>query len=250
MSQFLDAPAALSEELLSTLEEKLGHRFRDRSLLRRCLTHASAARTRLESNERLEFLGDAILGSVICEALFHRFPDSPEGELTRIKSVVVSRETCALVFVELELEPYLVLGKGITVNRKIPQSVLATVFEALVGGLVLDGGYEVAGRFIIRAMNNVVTAAAESTTGVNFKSLLQQRGQKVFGQTPTYRVEQERGPDHSKFFLVCAVIGDREYIGAWGNSKKSAEQRAAENALAALDGHEIPHPAECHAHDH
>lgn len=243
MSPYAEAPADLSDDLLAELEAKLGHQFRDRDLLRRCLTHASAARTRLESNERLEFLGDSILGSIVCEALFHRFHDSPEGELTRIKSVVVSRETCAQVYREMGLEPYLVVGKGITVNRQIPPSVHATVFEALVGGLALDGGYEVARRFVMAAMSKVMTAAAESTTGVNFKSLLQQRAQKIFGDTPTYRVEDEKGPDHSKCFRICAVIAGQTYPSAWGNSKKAAEQRAAENAIAQLDGESPPHPA-------
>ncbi len=165
MSRFNEAPADLTDEMLDQLEETLGYQFSDRGLLRRCLTHASAARTRLESNERLEFLGDAILGAVVCESLYAQFPESPEGELTRIKSVVVSRENCADVFEQLGLMPYLVLGRGITVNRKIPPSVLATVFEAIIGGLALDGGYEVARRFLVQVLEDSIISAAESATG-------------------------------------------------------------------------------------
>ncbi|MCA9080075.1 MAG: ribonuclease III [Planctomycetaceae bacterium] len=244
MSRFNEAPADLTDHMLAELEEKLRYQFSDKPLLRRCMTHASAAPTRLESNERLEFLGDSILGAVVCEVLFARFPESPEGELTRIKSVVVSRDTCAEVFESLDLMPYLILGRGITVNRSIPRSVLATVFEALVGGIVLDGGYEAAKTFLVDVMDASITAAAESSTGVNFKSLLQQHTQKQFGATPTYKVQDEKGPDHSKCFCIAAVLNERIFTPAWGASKKAAEQRAAENALAELDDLNPPHPAE------
>ncbi|MCA9029580.1 MAG: ribonuclease III [Planctomycetaceae bacterium] len=243
MTRPTDTVLDLTDDMLAELERKLGHQFQDRELLLRCLTHASAARTRLESNERLEFLGDAILGSIVCEELFHRYGNSPEGELTRIKSVVVSRASCADIVTELGLDEYLVVGKGISVNRHIPQSVLATVYEALIGGLVLDGGYEAARAFILSTMDELISAAAESATGVNFKSLLQQQAQKMLGETPTYCVEDEKGPDHSKCFCVHAVIGNHVYPSAWGNSKKAAEQKAAENALAVLEGEEPPHSA-------
>lgn len=243
MSRSGDAPHDLDDSLLNELEAVLGYSFRDRSLLQRCLRHASAARMRLDSNERLEFLGDAILGAVVCEALFHRFPESPEGELTRIKSVVVSRETCAEIFEKLGMERFLVIGKGLTLNRKVPASVLAAVFEALIGGIALDGGYEEARRFVLQVTSDVIQAAAESATGVNFKSLLQQRTQRIFGETPTYCVEGETGPEHSKQFLISAIVGERKFVAAWGKSKRAAEQRAAENALAVLDDLPPPHPA-------
>ena len=227
-----DGPGQAS---LDTCQSILGYRFRDSSLLVRCLTHASAARTRLESNERIEFLGDAILGAIVCEALYDQFPESPEGELTRIKSVVVSRATCARVVRDLNLEQFFVLGKGISHHQPTPSSVLATAFEALIGGLYLDGGYDVAREFVLRVVREEIVQAAESSVGVNYKSLLQQRTQKILGETPVYEVLDEKGPDHSKCFQVNAVVGSRTFSPAWGASKKAAEQLAAQNALSQLD---------------
>lgn len=235
-----EAPEELSAERLKDCEAVLGYAFDDPRLLLRCLTHASASRTRLESNERLEFLGDAILGAAVCEALFERFPDSSEGELTRIKSVVVSRATCARIIRELNLQPYLVLGKGISAHVHVPNSVLATAFEAIIGGIYLDGGYDAAREFVIRVLQDEMTRAAESAIGVNYKSLFQQRSQRVFGQTPVYEVLDERGPDHSKCFKISALVGERKFTPAWGASKKVAEQRAAHNALSELDGDPLP----------
>ena len=222
-------------------QEILGYHFRDQSLLVRCLTHASAARIRLESNERMEFLGDAILGAAICVELFDRFPEASEGELTRIKSVVVSRATCARLIRDYRLDQFFVLGKGITSNSEIPNSVLATAFEAIIGGIYLDGGYEDACAFVRRVTHRDIIRAAESAVGVNYKSLFQQRIQKTHGETPVYTVMNERGPDHSKVFQVTAVVGEETFVPAWGPSKKIAEQRAARNALAQLDGESIPH---------
>src|SRR5579862_2188289 len=117
-----------TDSKISECEEVLQYRFRDRGLLELALTHASVARTRIESNERLEFLGDAILGAIICEILYHRFPDFPEGELTRIKSSLVSRSTCAVVAGQLGLSRFLILGKGLLTHQHIPSSILAGVF--------------------------------------------------------------------------------------------------------------------------
>lgn len=234
-------PDEISAGDLDRCQQILGYQFTDPELMVRCLTHASAARTRLESNERMEFLGDAILGAVVCEELFDRFPNASEGELTRIKSVVVSRATCARIVRRLQLLPLLILGKGITMTSQIPSSVLATAFEAIIGGIYIDGGFEAARRFIIDVISKEITRAAESSIGVNFKSIFQQRVQKELGLTPIYYVLDERGPDHLKSFQVAARVGEDDYTPAWGNSKKIAEQRAAENALAQLDGEEPPH---------
>lgn len=237
------APQPLTPDL-DACEAVIGYRFRDRALLRRCLTHASASRTRLESNERLEFLGDAVLGVVVCEALFQEYPDSPEGELTRIKSDVVSRSACARMSRGMGLESFLVLGKGIAAHGRIPGSVSAAVFESLIGGIYVDGGFDVARDFILRSIPDEIASAAGSPNGVNFKSLLQQQAQREFSETPVYSVLDEKGPDHLKCFKVSAVIGAKMFPPAWGPSKKEAEQRAAQNALAHLDGSAIPHLAD------
>ena len=234
----------LTDELLDGCERLLMHRFRDRTLLRRAMTHASAARTRLDSNERMEFLGDAVLGAVVCEKLFEMFPDSAEGELTRIKSIVVSRNVCARLTRKLNLQQYLVAGKGVAVELRVPGSILAAQFEAVVAAIYLDGGFEAARTFIIREMGEEIVHAAEKTSGVNFKSLLQQQAQRDTGETPNYETLDEQGPDHSKCFKVSAMVGTRCFAPAWGPNKKEAEQRAAQNALAQLADLPVPHVAD------
>lgn len=234
----------LDDAALDECEATIGYRFRDRALLVRALTHASIARTRLESNERLEFLGDSILGAIVCEQLYLAYPSATEGELTRIKSVVVSRTTCAELTSELELDRFLVLGRGVDSHGRIPGSILAAVFEAVVGAMYVDGGYEPVRKFVLSQIQQQVQQAAESTTGVNFKSLLQQLTQRTMGSTPFYRVLDEQGPDHSKCFKVAAVLGTRTFPAAWGPSKKEAEQRAAGNALADLEGEQLPYAAD------
>lgn len=228
------------EDTFSACEESLNYRFRDRLLLQRCLTHSSIARTRLESNERLEFLGDAILGSVVCELLFHRFPEKTEGELTRIKSVVVSRTTCAKLSNELRLGDFLQLGKGLSEFENIPLSIQAAVFESIVAGMYLDGGMEVVRPFLIRLIEPEIDRTVESTHGRNYKSLLQQLVQKNQRGTPLYRLIEESGPDHSKCFKIAAVVGVDAFPPAWGPNKKEAEQRAAENAWRLLQGEPPP----------
>src|SRR6476620_1199974 len=121
-------------------ERRIGYSFRDKSLLAAALTHASGAQHRLASNERLEFLGDAILGAVVCEILYVQYPEYLEGDLTKIKSVVVSRQTCAKISEALGLQEFLILGKGMTTHPQVPPSLLADVFESLVAAMYLDGG--------------------------------------------------------------------------------------------------------------
>lgn len=230
----------LTDDVLAGCESVIGYQFGCRELLKQALTHASISRTRLESNERLEFLGDAILGSIVCEELFQRYPESPEGELTRIKSVLVSRATCARITHRLRLDEFLLLGKGLTSSGRIPSSIAAAVFEAVLGAMYLDGGRDVVRDFVLRCLDEEISQVAESATGVNYKSLLQQLAQKSFGETPVYHVLDEKGPDHSKCFQVAASIGPRIYPAAWGPSKKEAEQRAANNAIEQLEIETVP----------
>ncbi len=233
-----------AESKFSLCEDALQYKFRERALLELALTHASVARTRIESNERLEFLGDAILGGIICETLYHRFPDYPEGELTRIKSSLVSRNTCARVAEQLGLGDYLILGKGLLTHHQIPSSILAGVFESIVAAVYLDGGHEAVRGFVERAMAPELDLEIEPRLSRNYKSMLQQMSQKHFGATPLYQVLDEKGPDHSKCFKISAAIGPQAYPAAWGTSKKEAEQRAALNALCEIEGKPAPHRAD------
>src|SRR5438067_5865565 len=133
-----DVSSSMEAEILEECQETIGYRFRQPDLLRASLTHASGANTRLASNERLEFLGDAIIGFVVVEQLYLRFPDSQEGDLTKIKSVVVSRRTCARMSRQLKLDDYVFLGRGMGTNGEVPANILADVFESLVAAIYLD----------------------------------------------------------------------------------------------------------------
>jgi ribonuclease-3 len=228
-------------EILEECQQAIGYHFRQPELLRAALTHTSGASTRVASNERLEFLGDAVLGLVTCEQLYHRFPDFQEGDLTKIKSVVVSRRTCARISRHLNLGDYLFLGKGMNAHVDVPSSLLADVFESVIGAVYLDGGLEPAKQLILKYISPEIEHVAEGAHGGNFKSQLQQVAQREFGATPQYHVLDEKGPDHSKCFKIAAVIGRYNYPAAWGRNKKEAEQKAAMNALAAIDGDPIPY---------
>jgi ribonuclease-3 len=238
----LDAGSSLDRDLstlLETCERRIGYCFRDKGLLRSALTHASGAENRLASNERLEFLGDAILGAVVCEQLFRQYPEFLEGDLTKLKSIVVSRQTCARISEALGMQEFLILGKGMTTSPSVPSSLLADVFESLIAGIYLDGGDPAAREFISRYICPEIDLAAGGELGGNYKSLLQQLAQREYGTTPTYQLLDEKGPDHSKCFKISAQIGSNRFQAAWGRNKKEAEQRAARNALSELN-HEVP----------
>ena len=234
----------LDDSLLADFQRLIDYRFRDLSLLKAALTHASGADHRLASNERLEFLGDAILGAIVCERLYLNFPAYLEGELTRIKSVVVSRRTCAKLSQKLGFEGFLVLGKGMSIHEQTPASVLADVFESVVGAIFLDGGIDAAREFVVRHLEPEIDATVDGQGGLNYKSHLQQTAQRQFGATPIYLLLDEKGPDHLKCFKVSAQIGRQRYGSAWGPTKKDAEQRAALNALSQLAGDPVPFQAD------
>ncbi|HAC09866.1 MAG TPA: ribonuclease III [Phycisphaerales bacterium] len=220
---------------LAEAERRIGYRFRDRELLARSLRHASAADDRLDSNERLEFLGDAILGVVVCTELFQRFPELLEGELTKIKSNVVSRRVCAEIAEERGLGELLDLGKGMNGRGEMPSSLHAAVLESVIGAIYLDGGPERARAFVLELLDPRIAHAAELGHQHNFKSVLQQVFQRKGLGAPSYLVLDERGPDHAKCFEVCVAAGDRRFEGCWGPNKKQAEQQAALAALLHLD---------------
>jgi ribonuclease-3 len=230
--------------VLGACEERIGYQFVDKGLLRAALTHASGALHRLASNERLEFLGDAILGAIVCELLYQRYPEYLEGDLTRLKSAVVSRQTCAKISEQLGMREFLILGKGMSSHPTVPSSLLADVFESLIAAVYLDGGVQFVRDFIAKYVGAEIDLAAEGEVGGNYKSLLQQVSQREHGTTPTYQLLDEKGPDHSKCFKISAQIGPRRYQAAWGRNKKEAEQRAARNALHELAGQQPPFPSD------
>lgn len=225
----------MNEDDIRNAEKILGYRFNDPAHLVHGLTHASLVDSRLHSNERMEFLGDAVLGMVVCEYLYRNYGDLLEGDLTKIKSTVVSRQCCAVVAEDLGLGELLRLGKGMSNRPSLPRSVVAAVFESLIGAIFLDGGLEAARDFILKGMEERISRAARSGHQYNFKSVLQQAVQQHVEVTPQYLVLDEKGPDHAKCFEVCVEIGDRRFESCWGSSKKQAEQDAALRALMELN---------------
>jgi ribonuclease-3 len=224
----------MNAEDIARIETILGHHFHDQDLLQRAMTHASLVDSRLHSNERLEFLGDAVLGLVVCSDLFVRFPELLEGEMTKIKSTVVSRKVCAEIAASLGLASLLKMGKGMVKAHALPSSVLAAVFESLIGALYLDAGLDVTRKFLMGVLGQRIEDAARSGHQSNFKSVLQQASQQILGLTPQYLLLDEKGPDHSKCFEVCVEVGSRRFASCWGPSKKQAEQEAALLALQEL----------------
>lgn len=224
----------MTNETRERAEKVLGYQFKSPQLLKEALTHASIADNRLNSNERMEFLGDAVLDLVVCEALYKRFPEYLEGDLTKLKSAVVSRRTCCEVAKETGLADLLVIGKGISSRDQMPSSLAAAVYESIVASIYLDGGFEPAKTYILRTMTPKIEEIAANIHQHNYKAVLQQHAQKMLGGSPMYELLDEKGPDHSKCFEVCVCVDGRRFTSAWGPNKKMAEQKAALLALEEL----------------
>lgn len=231
-------------EMIEACQERLGYEFQDPTLLHEALTHASGANNRLRSNERLEFLGDSILGFVVCDLLCQRYPDLLEGDLTQIKSAAVSRSTCGKIGMKIGLSDFLLTGKGMSVARGIPSSLVANAVESIIAAIYLDGGLRPARVFIIEHIVDEIREIVDGNAELNFKSSLQQFAQRKYGSPPAYHLLDQTGPDHRKNFQICAQVGNRRFSPAWGANKKEAEQRAAGNALAELEGDNPPFAAD------
>ena len=217
----------------ASLQASMGHRFRDPSLLHLALTHASAKSNSDPSNERLEFLGDAVLGMVVGHFLYWAFPDLDEGHLTRMRSGVVSTPALARFAGVLGVVPLIRIGKGLH-REALPASVLANVVEGVIGAVFLDGGLDAARRMILWGLCEPIEDELNQRSDRNWKSLLQEHTQQFDKVTPTYVVVSEHGPDHEKEFVVAALVDGVEHGRGAGASKKLAEQAAAKQAFEAL----------------
>ncbi len=224
----------MDQQTLQQIEEIIGYKFSDQALLFKAFTHSSAVENRLLSNERLEFLGDSILATVICQILFERFTNYLEGDLTKVKSMLVSRKICAKVAKQLGIHKFLKVGKGMAENRSLTGSIAAGLLEAVIAAIYIDSGLEASGDFISRTFNSLIEQADADQSQGNYKSILQQYAQQQLNTTPDYILLDEKGPDHDKCFEIEVVITDRRFPGAWGTSKKEAEQKAAYNACMEL----------------
>ncbi len=217
---------------MESLEKKLGYRFRDRALLGEALNHSSYAnehRGGLGSNERLEFLGDSVLGFVSAEYLFREHPDLPEGDLTRMRASLVCGQSLYEVARELELGSYLKLGRGEEAGGgRERQSILADATEAVFAAVYLDGGIQPVRELIARVLLSQAPAAEERR---DYKTTLQEVVQRRSGQVLTYHMLSQSGPDHNKTFLFEVRLNDESVGCGEGHSKKEAEQAAARDAL-------------------
>lgn len=224
---------------MQTLEEALGYRFRNDALLREALRHSSYANEHRGeeaiSNERLEFLGDSVLGFVTAEFLFQRHPDAPEGELTRIRARLVCEESLHEVARRLELGRFLSLGRGEEAGGgRERASILADATEAIIAAVYLDGGTEAARALIRRVLLDDAHEARAMEARVDYKTSLQEYVQRTPGQTLHYRLTGEEGPDHAKVFTITVYLNEAVVGSGVGRSKKEAEQNAARSALEAL----------------
>ena len=223
---------------MTALEERLGYSFRNRALLETALTHSSYANENRASgivcNERLEFLGDSVLGVTVADFLYRHFPDMPEGRMTRLRAELVCEQSLHRVALELHLGDYLRLGKGEEHNggRK-RASILSDAVEAVIAAMYLDAGMETAAGFIHRCLLDDVRAI-ETPTFTDYKTSLQELVQRHSGQVLSYELVGEEGPDHAKTFRVQVCLNVDPIGRGIGRTKKEAEQAAAANALEAL----------------
>jgi ribonuclease III len=222
----------------SGLEESLGISFRDKQLLQQVFIHRSYMNehrgTALDHNERLEFLGDAVLELVVTEYLYANFPN-PEGELTNFRSALVKGETLADIARELQFPQYLQVSHGERKSGGVTKGVLlANALEALIGALYLDAGYEACKKLIVQVVISRLPAILEQQLFIDPKSRLQEFTQEHYGITPTYTVIEETGPDHSKVFRVSVLVEQRELAQGEGSSKQAAQVAAATQALQAI----------------
>jgi ribonuclease-3 len=222
------------------LQMRIGYRFRDRGLLEHALTHKSRAAEDasggVADNESLEFLGDAVLGLVVADALFHQYPDYDEGQKSKVKAAVVSTQSLARHAEQLRLGEHLILGRGEEkTGGRFKQALLADGYEALIAALYLDGGLEAAETFLRRELKDALDEGSAQTFVRDYKSALQERLQALGRPLPEYRVSGEAGPDHRKTFSVEVIVNGDVLGTATGRAKKEAEQEAARLALIKLE---------------
>jgi ribonuclease-3 len=222
------------------LQTRIDCEFHDPALLELALSHRSycAEHSAVESNERLEFLGDAVLGLVVTDYMYRRYPLLPEGELAKIRASVVNAEVLAEVAAAIDLGPALLLGKGEDASGgRAKISILSDALEAVIAAVYLDGGWETAQRVVLALLETRIDEGAEGPGDRDYKSLLQELAARRFDRLPRYQVRDE-GPDHAKQFFATVLVGGVARGAGEGRSKKHAEQAAAAAAWAWLRNHD------------
>jgi ribonuclease-3 len=222
---------------LAAFAKIAGIRFRSLEFLNLSFIHRSVANESglRYNNERLEFLGDAILGAAAATLLYQRLEDKSEGELAKIKSVVVSEDTLSGVARELQIDRLLILGRGEDLSGgRTKKTILADALEALIGALYLDSGYEAAYNFVSRRISPEITRVLDNRHHLDYKSLLQELSQRLYRKYPVYHLLKHSGPEHERFFWIEVTLGDKTFGPGMGKNKKAAEQEAARIAYDAL----------------
>lgn len=223
---------------MNSFQDKINYRFKDASLLKQAFLHRSYLNEHreieLEHNERLEFLGDAVLELVVTDWLFKNYPDKPEGELTAYRAALVNANTCSALAQEWGMNELLMLSRGEAKDTgRARQIILANAFEALVGAIYLDGGYEPAKDFITQTIFPKAGEVIKKNLTEDYKSTFQHKAQEVTGITPTYKVLNQAGPDHDRQFTVGLFLADEKIAEGSGHAKQEAEQAAARAGLEA-----------------
>lgn len=220
---------------LDDLQSKIGYKFKNINLIKQAITHRSYLNENptfdLGHNERLEFYGDAILEDIVTAYLFHHYNNKNEGELTNLRASLVRGDNLARVAEKIELDKYLNISKGEKNDTVAKVYITANAIEAIIAALRLDGGYEIAKKFIETFIISDLENIIKTQTFIDSKSLLQEKTQEIFNITPHYKVISEKGPDHNKIFEVMVFVGEIEYAIGKGSSKQKAEQDAAKKAL-------------------
>lgn len=221
-------------QTLNALQTRLGVRFKNVTLLNLALSHRSYANEgseHKENNERLEFLGDSVLGLVVAEYLYQHLNDRPEGDLARVKSFVVSETSLAQIARALELSSAILVGRGEEFSGgRRKKAILADAMEAVIGAYFLDSGFKAARKFVLRYMVPEIDKVLEDRHKKDYKTLLQEHVQKVFKSYPRYHLVRKTGPDHDKTFWIQVEVDGKQYGVGQGKNKKAAEQAAAEIA--------------------
>ncbi len=217
-------------------EKNIGISFTDKGLLRQAFVHRSYINENRDAgfghNERLEFLGDAVLELVITDYLYKKYADKPEGELTAYRSALVNATTLATVAAKLNMNDFLILSRGEAKDTgRARQVILANTIEALIGAIYLDQGYDVAKNFIYKNISPLIESVIAEKSWIDSKSLFQERAQDMEGATPMYKTMKESGPDHDKKFTVGVYVKEKMVATGEGKSKQDAEQEAAKKAL-------------------
>lgn len=246
MADVIPITADLLRQATSQFEQATGLVFRDKTLLQRALTHRSLLNeTRellLADNERLEFLGDAVLGFVVGEYLYHCFPELREGPLTNLRAAVVREETLARFAEQIGLGDHLLMGRGEAESGRRRPAVLCAAFEALVGAIYLDQGLEAVRRFLLPLVEPTLPELVEWAAVKDAKSRLQEWSQAELHATPRYQTVAVEGPDHARTFTVTVTINGKVYGVGHGQSKQKASQAAAEDALRKIEESSLGRP--------